>query len=92
MTENQDKAMYAIIQRLATLSPLQYDKIRKAEAEALGVRPGTLDATVKNARKGNTIDDLPFTEVDAWPETVNPTALSALSNGVLWGNLLLIFG
>jgi putative DNA primase/helicase len=63
------------IERLAALSPLKYDQIRKAEAKLLGVRPVTLDAAVKGARKGSNTDDLPFTEVEPWPERVDPSKL-----------------
>src|ERR1700730_10676215 len=39
------------VERLARLSPLEYDKVRKAEAKALGVtRVATLDAEVAKAR------------------------------------------
>ena len=65
----------AAIQRLAALSSLQYDQVRKTEAKTLGVRPGTLDAAVKEARKGSNTDDLPFTEVEPWPERVDPARL-----------------
>ncbi len=63
------------IQRLAALSPLEYDQVRKAESKVLGVRPGTLDAVVKTARKGNDNDGLPFTEVDPWAAPVDPAGL-----------------
>jgi len=63
------------IQRLATLSTLQYDQVRKAEAKALGVRTETLDTVVKDARKGSDRAVLPFTEVKPWAEPVNPAAL-----------------
>ena len=36
--------------RLAALSPLQYDRVRKAEAAAAGVQPRALDAAVKQYR------------------------------------------
>jgi putative DNA primase/helicase len=65
----------AAIQRLAALSSLQYDLVRKTEAKTLGVRPGTLDTAVKNARKGSENDNLPFIEVDPWPEPVDPAML-----------------
>ena len=71
----QTSQLDAAIQRLAALSPLQYDQIRKNEAKALGVRPGTLDAVVKDARKGSENDGLPFIEVDPWPEPVDPAQL-----------------
>ena len=63
------------IQRLAALAPLEYDQVRKAEAKALGVRPGTLDAVVKDARKGSDNDGLPFVEVEPCSEPINPALL-----------------
>jgi putative DNA primase/helicase len=65
----------AAIDRLAALSPLEYDLVRKTEAKALGVRPGTLDEVVKGARKGSDNGNLPFAEVDPWPEPVEPATL-----------------
>jgi hypothetical protein len=38
------------VERLAKLSPLEYDKCRKAEAKKLGVRADTLDEEVAKAR------------------------------------------
>ena len=38
----------------------------------LGVRPVTLDAVVKDARKGTVADDLPFVEVEPWSDAVDP--------------------
>ena len=66
--EPSEYPLEVVIQRLAKLSPLQYDQVRKKEAQALGVRPATLDAAVKDARKGPGADDLPFEEVEPWPE------------------------
>lgn len=63
------------IKRLAELSPLQYDCVRRAEARALGVRPATLDAAVKAARKENETDELPFDETEPWPDSVDPATL-----------------
>lgn len=65
----------AVIQRLSKLSPLEYDQIRKQEAKVLGVRPVTLDAVVKDARKGPVTEELPFTEIEPWPDTVDPAQL-----------------
>jgi putative DNA primase/helicase len=65
----------AAVDRLAALSPLEYDRVRKTEAKELGVRPATLDAAVKGARKENHNDDLPFEEVEPWPEAVDPAKL-----------------
>ncbi|MBV5338231.1 MAG: DUF3631 domain-containing protein [Deltaproteobacteria bacterium] len=73
--ENPDYPLDAVIQRLSKLSPLQYDQVRKQEAKALGVRPVTLDAVVRDARKGTVADDLPFAEVEPWPDAIDPTQL-----------------
>ncbi|MEP6606341.1 MAG: DUF3631 domain-containing protein, partial [Nitrosospira sp.] len=42
-----------VVTRLARLPALEYDRVRVANAESLGVRVGALDAEVKRARKGN---------------------------------------
>lgn len=64
------------VARLAALTPLEYDRVRKEEAKVLGVRPGTLDNAVKVARKeeiGN--DDSPFEEVEPWQDPVDGAEL-----------------
>jgi putative DNA primase/helicase len=71
----QENPLDAAVVRLAALSPLEYDKLRKAEAKALGIRAAILDAAVRDARKGSDTDGLLFTEVDPWPEPVNPATL-----------------
>lgn len=63
------------IKRLAALSPIDYDRRRKAEAEALGIRPATLDKQVGLARKDNESAGLEFDDVDPWPHPVNPAEL-----------------
>ena len=50
--DRQENHLDSTIQRLAALSPLQYDQVRKTEAKALGVRPATLDAAVKESPQG----------------------------------------
>lgn len=71
----EKESMEAVVKRLAGLSPLEYDQIRKEEAKALGVRPGTLDAAVKEARKDSKEPFLPFDDVDPWPKPVDPSKL-----------------
>lgn len=71
--------------RLAALSPLDYEQVRKAEAERLGVRVGTLDREVKRRRAPTVVADIvvPFgqgqplelVEPEPWPEPVEGTAL-----------------
>jgi putative DNA primase/helicase len=67
--------IHAAIQRLSTLSPLEYDQVRKQEAKGLGVRSTVLDAAVRNARKREDSDDLPFPVVEPWPEPIDPAQL-----------------
>lgn len=68
----------ADISRLASLTPLDYDRIRETEAERLGVRVGTLDKEVSKARhekkesKGRTAM---FTEVKPWPDSIDGAEL-----------------
>lgn len=66
------------ITRLATLSPLDYDRVRVAEAQTLEVRPGTLDKLVWAARKaeqqGCEQTDI-FPVADPWPDDINPAEL-----------------
>jgi len=64
------------IQWLASLKPLEYDRVRKEQAAALGVRPGTLDGMVKAARSDESeADRLPFAEVEPHPEPIDPAQL-----------------
>ncbi len=71
-TENHDDAA---IQRLAALPAVQYDRERKKEAEALGIRPGTLDKLVAAARKDEVDTGLVFDEVEPWPYPIAPAQL-----------------
>ena len=65
-----------IIQQLAALKPLEYDRVRKEKAVTLKVRPATLDAMVKSVRSEETeADRLPFAEVEPHPEPIDPAQL-----------------
>ena len=70
------------ITRLAALPPLEYSRVRKGDAERLGVRVTDLDAEVKRAREGAKVDlsaavpagkgqGLNVPEVDPWPDPIN---------------------
>lgn len=73
----------AEIERLATLTPIQYDRERSAAAARLGIRVGTLDQYVERARASS--DDavtgqgspLNFEAIDPWPEPVEGEQLVA---------------
>ena len=66
-----------VVDRLAKLSGLEYDKVRVPEARAIGVRPGTLDAAVKAGKKEEESADSPFDEVEPWQEPVDGAVLLA---------------
>jgi len=73
-TESNLDPLTVAVNRLAKLSPLEYDRVRKGEAKALGVRPGTLDAAIKGARKEESTES-GFEEVELWPDPVDGAAL-----------------
>lgn len=61
------------LNRLAALKPMDYDRVRKSEAKALGVQVKTLDDMVKTLHNdGSMAERLPFDEVEAWPEPIDP--------------------
>jgi putative DNA primase/helicase len=65
-----------IIQQLAELKPLDYDKVRTEQAKSLGVRPATLDAEVKAVRGlDKAVDRLPFPNIEAHHEPIDPARL-----------------
>lgn len=72
--------------RLAQLPPMEYDRIRKAAAEALGIRPATLDAAVKEARRkpdNASGSGLPFDEVEPWPSSVDAAQVLSEAHSLL---------
>jgi putative DNA primase/helicase len=65
---------------LAALSPLEYDRQRKAEAEALGIQLTTLDKEVgkrrpKDSSAATASNALRLLEIEPWPTTVDGSAL-----------------
>jgi putative DNA primase/helicase len=72
------------IERLAALTPIEFDKVRKAEAKALGVRLDTLDAEVTKARQQHLAAHPQPKQTATWalpahvvPESVEGTTLVA---------------
>ncbi|SOZ49049.1 hypothetical protein CBM2615_A120001 [Cupriavidus taiwanensis] len=61
---------------LAALAPAQYDRVRTARAEAMGIRVATLDEQVERYRK-EADDGQPdlFPSVEPWPVAVDGAAL-----------------
>jgi len=64
-----------VIAELATLSPINYDRVRSSTAKALNVRPGTLDMMVKQARADNQESETPFADVEPWHDEIDPAQL-----------------
>ena len=70
----------ALLQELATLSPIAYDRRRESAAKLLEVRVGTLDAEVAARRPRQDEPDgagtpVLFTDPEPWPETVDGATL-----------------
>ncbi len=66
------------IRHLAELSPLEYDRIREAEAEKRGVRVSTLDKEVEKARCNKSPEQgiaALFPDIKTWPNAVNGSDL-----------------
>lgn len=71
-----DETDDSVIKRLAALKPMEYDRVRKAEAARLKVRPATLDLMVREARgEGGGEEVALFDEVEPWHEPVDGAAL-----------------
>ena len=64
------------IARLASMTPLEYDRERKQESKNLGIQLKTLDDLVKGARDDNDQSDrTPFPDVQPYPDPIDPTQL-----------------
>jgi putative DNA primase/helicase len=65
-----------VVARLSALAPMDYDRLRKEEAKALGIQVKTLDELVRAARS-DTLDvgRLPFVEHEPADEPVDPARL-----------------
>ena len=67
------------IARLASLTPIEYDRKRKEEAKKLNIRQDTLDKEVAKLRPGNENDvsgqSVLFPEVEPWPDPVDGAEL-----------------
>lgn len=63
----------ATLKRLALLTPMDYDRVRKDHATSLKIQLKTLDAMVKKARSNaSEATRLPFNEVEPHPDPINP--------------------
>ena len=74
--EQSTETIQDSILRLAALHPLEYDRVRQAEAKKLGIsRVSELDKAVSKARKQTVDDNAPFPDIEPWPEPINPVLL-----------------
>ena len=65
-----------LISKLLQLNPIAYDRVRTTFAKEMGIRPSTLDLMVKSEKQVSQKDDKsPFTDIEPWPEPVNPETL-----------------
>lgn len=65
-----------MLQKLAALPQIAYDRVRITMAKALDIRPATLDKIVKGAQKAFTGDnETPFEIVEPWHEAISPVAI-----------------
>lgn len=63
------------IKRLAKLSSLDYDRVRKEEAERLGVRVEILDKAVRAEKSDQVKASAGFHDVEPWSDAINPVEL-----------------
>ena len=64
------------VERLAALPHLEYEKVRKEEAKALGVRATALDEEIRTVLKNTGLDsDLPYREIEPWLDPVDPAEI-----------------
>lgn len=64
----------AVFERLAKLNPVDYDRVRKEEAKALGIQVSTLDDAVKTIRNDDNAPPLlPFAEVEPSDDPIEPS-------------------
>jgi len=77
------KAVHERIAGLAKLCRIEYDRIRVAEADALGIRVSTLDAEVAKLYPSDIGPGLAFTDPEPWPETVDGAALLEELHGTI---------
>ena len=64
-----------VIEGLAKLKALDYDRVRVQQAKDLKVRPATLDFMVKTKREGSNQDNSPFADIEPWHEAIAPAEL-----------------
>ena len=72
------EGIFDAVTRLSALPALEYEKIREAEAERLGVRVSALDKEVQSARKAQQAQgsgSVLFPVVTAWHEAVDGDVL-----------------
>jgi putative DNA primase/helicase len=64
-----------VIEQLAKLSPIDYDRERVKQAKLLGIRPSTIDNLVKKVISDLDNSDDPFADVEPWDDSIDPEQL-----------------
>jgi hypothetical protein len=71
-----------IIAHLASMKPIEYERVRAEQAKSMGCRPAVLDGLVKAARNEETeVNRLPFPEIE--PFLILPTLGGQSGEGIL---------
>lgn len=64
-----------VIARLASMKPMEYERVRAEQAKNMGCRPGVLDGLVKAARSEEAETDQPFPDVEPHRDPIVPAQL-----------------
>jgi len=87
-----------VYERLATLAPGDYDRVRVEEAKKAGVRVGTLDSEVGKRRPVEQDEvppqdsTAPFPEIEPWPEPVDGAQVLSDCSAVFSSYVVLLPG
>ena len=82
-SQDDDTEIKEAVARLAALSPIQFDRIKKEEAEGLGCGVVALEKEVKAARRGQPQKTELFPDLEPWPDPVDGAALLDTIAGTL---------
>lgn len=71
-----NKVVVEMVQKLAELEPVAYDRVRLPSAEGLDIRPETLDLLIKeHRRKFQNNNSMPYEDVYPWHSPISPHEL-----------------
>jgi hypothetical protein len=86
---SEENDIEAVLQRLAGLTAIEYEKVRMDSAKKLGIRVTALDEQVKALRKQSNSREGLFEELEACPDKVDGAALLDSIKNVINEHLIL---